>query len=184
MWGLVDVQVGDVIGAASTAPAAYHFVPPTLEAVIVPRAPEQTGALHDALVQLAEQDPLIDLRQDAIGQELYVSLYGEVQKEVLQTMLADDYGIDVDFRETTTICIERPVAAGEALELRGKGGNPFAASVGLRIEPAVPGPGTPSAPRSRPERSRPPSSPRWRRRPGRHCGRVCPAGRCRTASSR
>ena len=117
VWGLVDVQVGDVIGAASTAPAR------PLRAADArsrhgPARPEQTGALHRRPRPTRGAGPLIDLRQDAIGQELYVSLYGEVQREVLQTMLANDYGIDVDFRETTTICIERPVAAGEALELR------------------------------------------------------------------
>ena len=50
------------------------------------------------------------MRQDDRAQEISVSLYGEVQKEVIQATLADDYGLDVDFRETTTICVERPVA--------------------------------------------------------------------------
>ena len=67
------------------------------------------GALHAALTQLAEQDPLIDLRQDDGRDEISVSLYGEVQKEVIQATLADDYGVAVTFRETTTICVERPV---------------------------------------------------------------------------
>jgi ribosomal protection tetracycline resistance protein len=103
--------------------------------------PARKGALHAALVQLAEQDPLIDLRRDDLRHELNVSLYGEVQKSVIQATLADEYGIHVDFRETTTVCIERPFEVGEALEVRGKGVNPFAASVGLRIEPAAPGSG-------------------------------------------
>ena len=65
-----------------------------------------------ALAQLAEQDPLIDVRQDDIRQELSVSLYGEVQKEVIQATLASEYGLDVGFRETTTICVERPTGVG------------------------------------------------------------------------
>ncbi len=40
------------------------------------------------------------------------------------------------FRETTTICIERPVGTGAAVEINGKAPNPFLATVGLRIEPA------------------------------------------------
>ena len=68
------------------------------------------GALHTALAQLAEQDPLINLRTDDARQELSVSLYGEVQKEVIQATLADEFGIAVGFRETTVICIERPAA--------------------------------------------------------------------------
>jgi ribosomal protection tetracycline resistance protein len=89
-----------------------------------------------ALAQLAEQDPLINLRQDDIRQELYVWLYGEVQKEVIQATLAADFGIEVEFRETTTICVERPLGTGAAIELLGKAPNPFLATVGLRIEPA------------------------------------------------
>ena len=96
LWGLGDIQIGDTIGAPRTAPARHWFAPPTLETVVVPRRPADKGALHLALAQLAEQDPLINLRQDDIRQEIYVSLYGEVQKEVIQATLADDFGIDVD----------------------------------------------------------------------------------------
>ena len=58
-------------------------------------------------------------------QELFVSLYGEVQKEVIQATLANDFGIDVEFRETTTICIERPIGTGAAVEIMRKAPNPF-----------------------------------------------------------
>jgi ribosomal protection tetracycline resistance protein len=59
-----------------------------------------------------------------------------VQKEVIQATLAADFGIDVGFRETTTICIERPIGTGAAIEFIAKEPNPFLATVGLRIEPA------------------------------------------------
>jgi ribosomal protection tetracycline resistance protein len=67
-----------------------------------------------------------------------VSLYGEVQKEVIQATLADDFGIDVTFRETTTICIERPIGTGSGYE---KDLDPFLGTVGLRIDPAPVGSG-------------------------------------------
>jgi ribosomal protection tetracycline resistance protein len=67
-----------------------------------------------------------------------VSLYGEVQKEVIQATLADDFGIDVTFRETTPIYIERPIGTGAAVEIGDTGPNPFLATVGLRIDPAPP----------------------------------------------
>jgi ribosomal protection tetracycline resistance protein len=93
--------------------------------------------LHVALTQLAEQDPLIDLRQDERRGEVSVSLYGEVQKEVIQATLREEFGLDVTFRETTTVCVERPVGVGSAVEL--KGANPFLATVGLRVSPGPPG---------------------------------------------
>jgi ribosomal protection tetracycline resistance protein len=141
LWGLGDVQIGDAVGRPRTTSERHHFAPPTLETVVVPCRPADKGALHVALAQLAEQDPLINLRQDDLRQEISVSLYGEVQKEVIQATLANDFGLDVSFRETTTICIERPVGGGAAAELIGKEPNPFLATVGLRVEPAAPGAG-------------------------------------------
>jgi ribosomal protection tetracycline resistance protein len=137
LWGLADIRVGDRIGPSKTTTAGHHFAPPTLEAVIVPRRRVDTAALHVALGQLAEQDPLINLRQNDARHELFVSLYGVIQKEVLQETLRTDFGIDVDFRETITICIERPVRTGAAVEVLGEASNPFLATVGLRIEPAA-----------------------------------------------
>jgi ribosomal protection tetracycline resistance protein len=140
VWGLGGVRIGDPIGAPA-ASATQHFAPPTLEAVVEPREIAERAALHAALAQLAEQDPLINVRQDDLRHEITVSLYGEVQKEVIQATLAAEFGVDVSFRETTTVCIERPTGSGAAVELMGHEGNPFRATVGLRIEPAAIGSG-------------------------------------------
>ena len=137
LWGLGDIRVGDVIGMPRTTPfERQYFAPPTLETVVVPRCPADKGSLHVALSQLADQDPLINVRQDDTRQEISVSLYGEVQKEVIQATIANDFGIDVAFRETTTICIERPIGVGAAVEIIDKEPNPFLATLGLRVEPA------------------------------------------------
>jgi ribosomal protection tetracycline resistance protein len=136
LWGLAEIQIGDTIGAPRPGAADHHFAPPTLETVVVPATTRDKGRLHVALAQLAEQDPLIDVRQDDVRQELSVSLYGEVQKEVIQATLASDFGIDVGFRETTTICVERPAGTGEAVAKLREETNPFLAGVGLRVEPA------------------------------------------------
>jgi ribosomal protection tetracycline resistance protein len=137
LWGLGAVKVGDAIGLPGTISARSQFAPPTLETVVVPRRPGEKGALHLALAQLAEQDPLIDLRQDGFRYDLFLSLYGEVQKEVIQQTLASDFGIDVTFRETTTICIERPNGVGAAVETLQDSTNPFLGTVGLRVEPGA-----------------------------------------------
>jgi ribosomal protection tetracycline resistance protein len=123
-----------------------------LETVVIPARTSERGPLRVALAQLAEQDPLINLRQDDVRQELFLSLYGEVQKEVIQHTLSDEFGLDVTFRESTTICVERPNGTGAAVEYMGSGQgtsthqriaptlegdpNPFLATVGLRVEPA------------------------------------------------
>ena len=141
LWGLGEVRVGDQVGLPRATGPGHHFDPPTLETVVVPSRPADKGRLHLALTQLAEQDPLIDLRQDDLRQELHVSLYGEVQKEVIGATLAADFGLEVGFRETTTICIERPTGTGAAVERLNKAPNPFLATVGLRVAPAPAGSG-------------------------------------------
>jgi ribosomal protection tetracycline resistance protein len=141
LWGLGDVQIGDTVGAAPTNEEYHYFAPPTLETVITPHRPTDRSALHAALVQLTEQDPLINLRRDEIKGELFVSLYGEVQKEVLEETLRNDFGLDVLWSETTMICVERPTGTGAAVEVLGKGSNPFLATLGLRVEPAPPNTG-------------------------------------------
>jgi ribosomal protection tetracycline resistance protein len=140
VWGLRDIRIGDAVGRARTT-AGHHFAPPTLETVVVPERPQDRGALHPALVALAEQDPLINLRHDEVRKEISVSLYGEVQKEVIGATLADEFGVDVTFRESTTICVERPAGSGSAYELLSAPTNPFLAQIGLRVDPAPPGAG-------------------------------------------
>jgi ribosomal protection tetracycline resistance protein len=152
--GLGAVRVGDAIGDPPPGERAVaRFPRPALEAIVFAIKPEQQGSMRAALNQLAEQDPLIDLRQND-RQEIAVSLYGEVQKEVIQATLERDYGIVAQFRDTTTVCIERPAGVGEAEEviraetktnITGKSSpsstNPFRATLALRIEPAAIGSG-------------------------------------------
>jgi ribosomal protection tetracycline resistance protein len=139
--GLPDVRIGDTFGLPRDTAGGAQFAPPSLETVVQPHRAADRTALHAALSQLAEQDPLINLRQDDRRRELSVSLYGEVQKEVIQATLARDFGVQVDFRESTTICIERPAGRGSAVELIGTESNPFLATVGLRVEPGRAGSG-------------------------------------------
>jgi ribosomal protection tetracycline resistance protein len=136
LWGLRDIQIGDTLGEPPPGRARHRFAPPALETVVAPRHPAGRGALHAALTQLAEQDPLISLRRDDARAELLLSLYGEVQKEVIQATLAAEYGVEATFSASTTICIERPAGSGAAVEIIDTPPNPFLATVGLRIDPA------------------------------------------------
>ena len=140
LWGLAEVQIGDWLGEARSG-VEHHFAPPTFEAVVEPADAADGQRLRVALGQLAEQDPLIDVRQDDTRAEISVSLYGEVQREVIEATLVDEYDLAVAFRDVTTICVERPTGSGEAVEILNTETNPFHADLGLRIEPAAPGSG-------------------------------------------
>jgi len=139
--GLATIKIGDPVGVRDVAARHAHFAPPSLETAIEPARRADRGALSAALDELAEEDPLIGVRRDDSRREVFVSLYGEVQKEVIQATLAERFGVEVSFRETTTLCIERPAGVGEATELNKVPPNPFLATVGLRVAPRPPGAG-------------------------------------------
>jgi ribosomal protection tetracycline resistance protein len=152
--GLAGVRIGDAIGEPQPHRPLYHFAPPTLESVVVPARDGDRDRLGLALAELSEQDPLINVRHDDARRDVSVSLYGEVQKEVIAATLANDYGIDVCFRETTVVHVERPKGSGQAFEVlnaktksnvTGKSSpdssNPFSATLGLRVERGAAGSG-------------------------------------------
>ncbi len=141
LWGLHHARIGDRIGHDGTSAMGHEFPPPALESVIVPSDRADRGRLRLALDQLVESDPLINVRQDDELQQISVSLYGEVQKEVIQATLADEFGIGVTFRETTVICIERLAGSGSAVEFLQSDEHPYSATVGLRVDPAPAGSG-------------------------------------------
>jgi ribosomal protection tetracycline resistance protein len=110
--------------------------------VVAPVRAEQTAALFTALEQLAEADPYINVHRDDANREISVRLYGEVQKEVIQSTLADEFGVDVEFAESRTLYIERVKGTGEYVQERRPDERIFDfATVGLRVEPGEPGSG-------------------------------------------
>ena len=143
LHGLRSARIGDVIGSESLAAPdiPQAFPTPAIESVVRPVDSSQLMQLRNALDDLAEQDPLILLRQSNEDGEISVRLYGEVQKEVMEETLASDYGVAATFGESRTICVERPAGAGAHLEEMGENGNPILATVGIRIEAAEPGSG-------------------------------------------
>ena len=132
--GLGDAAIGDQLGRWDPARGGRHFPSPGLEAVVQPRNPGDRAALFAALQQLSEQDPLIDARLDGREREITVSVYGEVQKEVLAARLETEYGILASFLPTRTVYVERVAGVGEAVEQVPTGN----AIVGLRVEPGAP----------------------------------------------
>ncbi|MBN8949460.1 MULTISPECIES: TetM/TetW/TetO/TetS family tetracycline resistance ribosomal protection protein [unclassified Rhizobium] len=139
--GLANARIGDWIGIERPPGTLRHFAPPTLETCIRAMRPSENAALWLALGQLAEQDPLINLRANEETGDIYVSLYGEVQKEVIQATLSAEFGLDIAFEESTVIYVERLAGTGSAVELIFKEPNPFLATVGLRVEPRPEGAG-------------------------------------------
>jgi ribosomal protection tetracycline resistance protein len=139
--GLASATVGGWVGQAIPGRVTRQFPRPALESVVDPADPAQRGRLFAALQELAEADPLINLRLDDERHEIAVSLYGEVQKEVIAALLAEQFGVAVTFRPTVTVHIERIAGTGAAFAISSEHTTPYLATLGLRVEPAAVGAG-------------------------------------------
>jgi ribosomal protection tetracycline resistance protein len=135
--GLRSARIGDQLGTPDGLVDLDHLSTPGLETVVTPVDTDRI-TVHDALAAMAEQDPLIDLRVGVDG-ELAVSLYGEVQKEVLREQLLRDYRVRAEFSRTRTVFVERVDGVGAAAEDIWTSG--FPAGLGLRVGPAPVGGG-------------------------------------------
>ncbi|MEU7588817.1 GTP-binding protein [Micromonospora sp. NPDC049230] len=129
--GLTGVRLGDQLGSPAGLDGRSYFPAPTLEAVLRPRDPARTLALHAALLDIADTDPFIRTRVAPDG-GTSVLLYGEVQREVLAATLAETYGIEAEFGPGRLMHVERPTGTGSAVEIIGHG---FLGTVGFRVEP-------------------------------------------------
>ncbi|REK90765.1 tetracycline resistance ribosomal protection protein Otr(A) [Streptomyces inhibens] len=140
--GLPGIRTGDRLGPATDAPADTALFPsPTLETVVHARQPAHAAALRAALLTLADQDPLLQVRP-APGGATSVLLHGEVQKEIIAATLRQEHGIEAEFAPSRVVCVERPTGVGEAYEEIAKRSHtgPWA-TVGLRVEPGARGSG-------------------------------------------
>ncbi|PFA17728.1 MULTISPECIES: tetracycline resistance ribosomal protection protein [Bacillus cereus group] len=138
IWGLSNIKIGDVIGEWSDKLKNIHFAEPQMEAVIAALQKEKNHDLYQALVELSEEDPLIKVMKDDIHNEIYIRLFGEVQKEVIETTLQENYDLAVSFSNTRMICIEKPIGIGNAVEVMGEKNNPFYATIGFHIKRGAP----------------------------------------------
>lgn len=174
LHGIPELRIGDVLGMVLAGTPVARFPPPTLESVIRASDPAGTTPLSAALEQLEEQDPLIGIRRGERDSSISLRLYGEVQKEVIEATLRDEYGITVHFEPSQTICIER--ARGWAAPIRSW---PPSRSMSHQVPETA---GLRTIVNSGRCRSR--STGQSRRRSEQRCGRDCLGGRCTIATSR
>ncbi|MGI8870961.1 MAG: GTP-binding protein [Mycobacteriales bacterium] len=132
------LRVGDVIGGGAAGAGGPQLERPALETVVRPADPDRRVDLHAALLALADEDPLIRLRTD--GADIAVSLFGDIQRQVLAERLGQEYGVAAEFAPPTVLYVEKPAGAGTGYEEMG-GDHRLAATVGLSVAPAPAGAG-------------------------------------------
>jgi ribosomal protection tetracycline resistance protein len=139
--GIGPVRTGGWIGEAIPGRVTRQFPAPALESVVEPVNPAKRGQLFAALNEMAENDPLINLRINEVEGEIAVSLYGEVQKEVISDLLAGQFGVAATFHPTVTVHIERIAGIGSSVAVMSEKTTPYLATLGFRVEPGPVGSG-------------------------------------------
>jgi ribosomal protection tetracycline resistance protein len=89
--------------------------------------------LIQALDRLAESDPFLGYEQHEESGEIRLNFFGEVQIEILEDILIENYGIQVEISPPLIIYRERPASSAEALIGFGDPLNNFPASLGLSL---------------------------------------------------
>lgn len=95
MTGLSSSYIGQGLGVEKGT--AAPFLEPVLTyQMILPEGADTTKVLRE-LKQLEEEEPLLNIVWNPALEEIHVQLMGEVQTEILKTMIAERFHLDVEF---------------------------------------------------------------------------------------
>lgn len=141
IYGIKNLQIGDVLGVASEDIRKVSLAKPFLQTRVTPLLEGEKLRLFKVLSLLAEEDPLLQLETDPLQKDICINLFGEIQMEVIKEVLKSSYQLEVKFSEATTIYKETAIASGRAIINMFTRMNPFAATIGIKIQPTERGRG-------------------------------------------
>lgn len=132
--GISCMKIGSIIGKRNDKLKEVSLARPTLKAKISLADGQDNHALYMALLNLSDEDPLLELETDDSNKDIYINLFGEVQKEIISSVLESQYGLNVEFSNTQTIYKETICGEGTAYMRMYQRPNIFAATVQLKVE--------------------------------------------------
>lgn len=138
--GLSQAKVGEVFGVIGDIPNNFSLSTPMLTVQVVASNDAQIMDLVQALAQLTEEDPLLDLQWLPELRELHIKINGLIQIEILQSVLIDRFNLETGFTESSIIYKETPTTMAFGYE-RYWMPKPCWAILKLKIEPAELGSG-------------------------------------------
>jgi ribosomal protection tetracycline resistance protein len=140
VMGLNHLNVGDTFGQG-TRYKGFSLGKPTLKVKVQVDRPTQRQELLEALTMMADNDPYLSYELSEFNDDIYITLFGYVQMEIVQETLKRDYGLDIQMADPMTIYMETPQKMAEAAVTMYEDGLPFHAAVGFRVEPLPRGSG-------------------------------------------
>lgn len=111
--GMTGVRIGDILGSPDSIPAEARLAVPLLTVRVHWESEADYPKTVQALQELSDEDPLLDVQWLQSERELHIKVMGEIQLEMLSSVLAGRYGLSVRFDKPSVIYKETPAKAGE-----------------------------------------------------------------------
>ena len=135
-----ELVCGDWIGHR-TKLALRPQTEPLLKVGIRPILAAGRRELLEALQILAMEDPYLDLNIDEETEEIKLKLFGNLQKEILQSLLLERFHLEAEFDSAIIVKKDKPLAQITCIVPINSPGNLLEAGVGLTLEPLEEGSG-------------------------------------------
>ncbi|MWV43616.1 GTP-binding protein [Paenibacillus sp. HJL G12] len=113
VYGLSQSQIGDILGSSAGIPSSPSLAIPLLTVQVLAKEESRYQDLVEALQELTEEDPLLDLQWLQSERELHLKVMGAIQLEILSSLLLTRYGLQAEFSQPAVIYKETPARAGE-----------------------------------------------------------------------
>lgn len=113
VYGLSQARIGDVLGSAVDIRDAQSLSVPLLTAQVIPGKPEEYTALVEAMKELDLEDPALSVEWIKDERELHIKVMGTIQLEVLEQLVAERFGLAIQFSTPSVLYKETPIRAAE-----------------------------------------------------------------------
>ena len=110
----LDVKCGQIIGNKDGLDKYISFVKPLLTMEIKPLDSKDSIELMKALKILNDEDPYLDVRYSERTNSIFCSLMGEVQAQIVKTVLHERFNLDVELSNPIVIHKEVPLVSSKA----------------------------------------------------------------------
>lgn len=110
----LDVKCGQIIGNDKGLDRYVSFVKPLLTMEIKAINSKDTIELMKALKILNEEDPYLNIRYSERTNSIFCSLMGDVQAQIIKTLLEERFGIKVNIENPIVIHKEVPMLSASA----------------------------------------------------------------------
>lgn len=112
VYGFNKAKVGDIIGSDKNVPKLCAIREPLLIVRVIPNCKGDDFKLRDALFELQEEDPFLNVEWIEDKKEINIRIMGMMQTEVLENILKDRFNLSVSFGKPDVIYKETPKKSG------------------------------------------------------------------------